>query len=528
MSEKSNPSFQKARDEALRALVLRGGLAPDQVSALKLNQVHLATGTLVIEPDEFASSSALEERRVSLKLDATMQRALIAWLVARPDGPNDHLFPGAGLAGLDVATINQVIAAKKPVESPEAADSVGTTTPYRTQDKKGVEPPPEAAQPGPRSRKVQDEPPSPPPPSVARGAEPQAVPLDEIESLRKRLAEVYDDWAPVAPSLRTEPKVPPEPVVPPPESDQFEPARAPASRPEKTVVTKSPLTPPGEARVATPAAPPLGGLGDKLKGLWKWSENKVILNLPYRGVAIGSLVLVVFCCIGLAFAGGAMLRGGGTAGLLAGATPSEIQATTEEASLVAAFTPEPTASATPKPTPTPSATPTASPAPTDTPAPTPTLGPTPTPIIIVVTATPTPEPSPSPTSVPTNTPVGGVPSEPTATPTAAFKYPAPVLLEPEDGSVVPGVLALLRWEPVGPLADDERYAVRFVFRERGELVYEGDWVKISEWWVPERLYYRADGPALEYRWYVFVERENPDGSATPLSPESETFVFRWE
>jgi hypothetical protein len=99
---------------------------------------------------------------------------------------------------------------------------------------------------------------------------------------------------------------------------------------------------------------------------------------------------------------------------------------------------------------------------------------------------------------------------------------------PEDGSTVPGVINVLQWESVGPLDDDEWYAVRLVFREQGELVYAGDRVKIPEWRVPDRLYYRADGPLLEYSWYVFVERDNPDGLATQLSPESETFVFRWE
>jgi hypothetical protein len=102
------------------------------------------------------------------------------------------------------------------------------------------------------------------------------------------------------------------------------------------------------------------------------------------------------------------------------------------------------------------------------------------------------------------------------------------LLWPEDGSTVPGVINILEWEPVGSLADNEWYAVRLIFRQQGELVYEGDRVQVPEWRVPERLYYQADGPALAYEWYVFVERDNPDGSVTQLSPESEARVFRWE
>ncbi len=92
----------------------------------------------------------------------------------------------------------------------------------------------------------------------------------------------------------------------------------------------------------------------------------------------------------------------------------------------------------------------------------------------------------------------------------------------------PGVIAILKWESVGPLADDEWYAVRLIFLQQGQTVYNGDRSRVTEWRVPDRLYYQADGPALEYRWFVFVERDNPDGSVAQLSPESERFVFRWE
>jgi hypothetical protein len=102
------------------------------------------------------------------------------------------------------------------------------------------------------------------------------------------------------------------------------------------------------------------------------------------------------------------------------------------------------------------------------------------------------------------------------------------LLEPRDRGVVPGSINYLKWEPVGLLADDEWYAVRLVFSQQGQLVYEGDRTKVPEFLVPERLYYKADGPALEYSWFVFVERQNPDGSASQLSPESDTYVFRWQ
>jgi hypothetical protein len=234
---------------------------------------------------------------------------------------------------------------------------------------------------------------------------------------------------------------------------------------------------------------------------------------------------LVLCCLGLVIAGASALSGGGLAGLLAGA-PSLETPTPDETALAGSATPTATASptatatATSTPTVTPSATATPSPVPTDTPAP------TPTPVIIVVTATPAPSDTPTATSEATNTP--RPPQEPTATPPPAFKYPAPVLLDPENGGYIPGVIAVLKWQPVDNLAENEWYATRLIFRQNNQLVYEGDRVKVPEWRIPDRLYYAADGPDLEYRWLVFVERDNPDGSTTQLSPESETFVFRWE
>jgi hypothetical protein len=541
MSEKSDASFQKARDEALRALV-RGGLTPNQVSTLKLNEVHLATGTLVMEPDEFDTSASASERPIKLKLDAEMQRALIAWLVVRPDGPNNHLFPGAGTAGLDVESINQVVAPKKPAETPEGAGPLETRAPGETPEALPESVPPRP--PG-TERKV-----APPPSVTAQPQEPDAVSLDEIESLRQRLADSYDAWGPAVtaatarrvaepppreaapPSPPVEAEPPPEvvdagarpgpvsvevPVSPPEAKPEL--SEPPPSEPEEAVVAE----PAEEALVPVPAPAPSGGLGGRLRGWWNLSGEKATFNLSYRAVALGGLALaLVVCCVGLVFAGGTMM-GLGPTGLVAGATPTATLTPTQTAlPATSTPTPTPTVAATSTPAATSSATPTATPGPTNTQAP------TPTPVVIVVTATATPEPTPTDTPVPTETPEGGVPPEPTATETPGFKYPAPILVWPEDGSVAPGIINILRWEPVGTLADNEWYATRLIFRQQGQLVYEGDRVKIPEWRVPDRLYYAADGPDLEYSWYVFVERDNPDGSTTQLSPESETFVFRWE
>jgi hypothetical protein len=537
MSEKTGSSFQSARDEAIRTLVLRGDLTPEQVSALKLGEVHLATNRLIIEPDEFDLPSVARVGRVSLNLDRDMQRALIAWLVARPDGPNDHLFPGEGLAGLDVATINELLAGAKPAEAPPDAHAVDVTTPPRAESEVATE---AAGEPSPASpRRLAEEVPRPAPPVMERQAEPQPVSLDEIESLRRRLAESYDAWAPAMPSPPAA-KRQQEVEAPPPASVEVEPLEGVS----ELELPWGPIAPTEEGELEPTALPreevpgaetaptPSAGVSDLLTRLWGWGETKFTLNLSFRAVMLVGLALFVVCCVGLVLAGQSMLRGGGLAGMLAGATPSESPVPTEEAVPSATFTPSPTATPTATATATPELSPSPAvgeaPAPTDTPPLPPTPGPTSTPIILVVTATPTPEPPATATLVPADTPATSAPAEPTPTSTPAFKYPAPELLAPEDGSTVPGVIAILKWESVGPLADDEWYAVRFVFLEQGQLVYNGDRVKVPEWRVPDRFYYQADGPALEYRWFVFVERDNPDGSVTQLGPESETFAFRWE
>lgn len=549
MSEKTESSFEKARDEVLRALISQGGLTPEQVSGLKLDEVQLATGRLISKPDEFDPDST--ERAISLKLDETMQRALITWLVVRPDGPNDHLFPGTDLEGMDVDAINRAVSADKVVDSKGPTEPAGEPPPSHAELEQAVEAPAEPPPPG--IPKVTDKAPPPAPPPSAPQQEPEAVPLDEIESLRKRLADSYDAWAPVVPAAAArpiaesipevetspppieteppeeivEPAAPWEPVAPPLEWDEPEPLET-APWPEETVIAAPVPIPPDVPSVDAPVAVPSDEVTGESKGFWETSKEKVTLNLSYRVLGMGALALAVICCVGLILAGGTMFSPGGLEGLLAASTPTETQEATEAAPS-ATFTASPSPTPTASPTVTVGATATQSPAPTDTPAASPTLGPTSTPVVVVVTATPTPEPPATATPVPTNTPEGGTPpEEPTATPTPGFNYPAPVLLEPKDDSVVPGIINILKWEPAGPLADDEWYATRLTFLQQGQPVYAGDRVKVPEWRVPDRFYYMADGPALEYQWYVFVERENPDGSTIQLSPDSETYTFRWE
>lgn len=185
------------------------------------------------------------------------------------------------------------------------------------------------------------------------------------------------------------------------------------------------------------------------------------------------------------------------------------------------------------PPPAPTYTPTLPPATdTSTPPPSPdsTLVPSPTNIPTIPPAAPTGTASPPPANTPSAPPS---PDETiitsTVISTSTFKYPAPLLWEPKNGGVIAGQYsAILKWEPVGPLAEDEWYAVRLVFAQSGQDVYRGNQVKEPQWAVPETFYNQADGPALQYRWHVFIERRETDGTNTQISPQSEIFVFRWE
>jgi hypothetical protein len=303
-----------------------------------------------------------------------------------------------------------------------------------------------------------------------------------------------------------------------------------------------------EPVAARPASPPTITAEVAQHPASKEGGQRVALQLSYRTLVIAGAAVALVCCAGLALAGGLTWRAGGVENLIAGVTtpaaPDASEATpadsgAEASPLATLATPARRSSATPAPTSTsaPTQTPSPSPIPTDTPPGSSAAEPAPTvtPIIVVVTATPVPE-APTATARPTRTPArksteasAEIATElATVVLTPTFKYPAPVLLEPVNHGAVQGKLCILKWEPVGPLADDEYYALRLVYLQQGKPVYQGDQLKITDYRMPERFYYQADGPALEYKWFVFVERSNADGSTTQLSPESETFAFRWD
>jgi hypothetical protein len=191
------------------------------------------------------------------------------------------------------------------------------------------------------------------------------------------------------------------------------------------------------------------------------------------------------------------------------------------------FMPTPTATATVTRTPTrtPTVTPTATP--TNTPAPTSTATPT---------ATPTPSSTPveaRPTRRLTSTPT----ATPTVTPTPTPPFLAPTLVSPADGTIFIGreQFVVLQWQPVGPLAADEWYAVRLSWSENGVFDQRGgNNLKETKWQIPADFFWgKADQETgRAYEWYVFVERvtETADGKKVgePLSPPSETRTLYWQ
>jgi hypothetical protein len=109
------------------------------------------------------------------------------------------------------------------------------------------------------------------------------------------------------------------------------------------------------------------------------------------------------------------------------------------------------------------------------------------------------------------------------------------LLGPNDGEHYErGKELVLEWEPAGPLALNEWYAVRMSWIENGQPAYGGTNTKDTYWVVPPEQYYgKADPlPARVYTWQVFVERVTIDdqGNSTglPISQPSESRTFFWE
>lgn len=145
-----------------------------------------------------------------------------------------------------------------------------------------------------------------------------------------------------------------------------------------------------------------------------------------------------------------------------------------------------------------------------------------------------PTPAETPTDTPTSTPTPSPTRTPTITPTPFPTYPAPRPIGPENESHVSGEGARieLRWQPVGPLAQEEWYGINLWYMHFGEKTSSGAWVKETQWRVPQELAGQADEPERAYHWEVVVVRQlgaNSDGSkkGIAISSPSPTWTFYW-
>lgn len=146
-------------------------------------------------------------------------------------------------------------------------------------------------------------------------------------------------------------------------------------------------------------------------------------------------------------------------------------------------------------------------------------------------ATPSPqatESSESPTSTPRPTSTRRIEPTPTPEPTVAHRHPAPVLLSPENGvERGPGYDAVLVWEPVDALGDDEYYHVEICWNDCTK--YWGEYTRDTTWTAPDEVL-RGEAIDERYQWHVTVRRqqgEAPEGPRDPAtSPPSESWVFR--
>ena len=104
----------------LKVLIAQTGLSSDEVRQLRLSNLHLAGK----EPKlEFMLEGATEPKKVDLDIES--HRALVNWLVARPDSVGDYLFPGRDEAPLELEKVNHLLLE---VPSPPA-DEPGPTSP---------------------------------------------------------------------------------------------------------------------------------------------------------------------------------------------------------------------------------------------------------------------------------------------------------------------------------------------------------------------------------------------------------------
>jgi len=547
-------------NKTLRVLIQQNELTPEEAAQLRLSHLHLAGKTPSIS---FTPEGSQVPKVVTLDLET--HRALVGWLVNRPDSIGDFLFPGNGAEAMDPAEIRRAAAqteaagpSSEPADLPQPTTRPEADLPRPEEPRMGS-----ASRPiRPLSRPEMGAPPPGvtaamasfvPPPVGPEEDEPVHTPLPTSApkpppSISRPPATASRPVPPLKPASQpvSRPEPPPSPVssaqpvsastakaegldkateldqtlaaAPKPEVKQEE---SKADRPPEKLEDKS-VAPP--AKKETKVEPPLTAKKDKPTAQQVMERRPVLPRFLVPSVVV--IVLLCAGCLAGVWSFGQSESGSGFLAALGwpsdstqeGEASTDSGEGTEEAVVFESALPTPTLPSTDTPTTLP---PTNTPPPTDTATPTPVPD-TPTP---AVTDTPTPTETPEPTDTPETEEEA---SAPPATPTPGTKYPAPELVEPKDGfAFIYGNTLVLRWKPVD-LAPDEQYAVRLVYRFQGQPTYQGANVKEPEWTVPLALFGQIDGPDNRYEWFVVVERLNDDGSSTALSPESQRRSFTWK
>jgi hypothetical protein len=491
------------RNTTLRVLVRQVGLTPQEVAQLRLSDLHLAGKNPYIS---FTTKGSVEPKTVKLDLEA--HRALVGWLVARPDSISDFLFPGRDAEAMDwqeiqkrvelAEAIQKTTPAKKPLDSEKITTTTGgkppsaSKTPVTGTRPKPPRSTPELGTPPPGLDSTKTSTFQPPPPTAPEEDEPVSIPLPTS--------------APKPPPIRP-PKPTPIPV--------------------------------GKKEAVKVAPPPVREVGMKRQPIRQTGQPTTQEAItepsnPLRRLIapVGAVVVILLC---VACVGGGWFAWQSETGqeILAALDLLDLSSETfpEEIDIIASLTP-PVHSPPPTPTLPPTSTPTTLPPTNTPPPPTETATPVPVPTDTLPPPTDTPIPVDTPVPAPTDTFTPAPPAEtptPTDTPIPAMKYGAPVLLEPKEGAeFIEGNIIQVRWQSVGELAPDEQYAVRLIYSFQQETTFQGSNLRETEWTIPVSLYGQIDGPENLYEWFVVVERLNDDGSGTTISPESERRTFTWK
>jgi hypothetical protein len=109
------------------------------------------------------------------------------------------------------------------------------------------------------------------------------------------------------------------------------------------------------------------------------------------------------------------------------------------------------------------------------------------------------------------------------------------LLGPPDGTLFGrDAEIVLKWQDIGPLAENDWYAIRMTWFQNGQISFGGTNIKENFWIVPADQYWGLADQATgrKYEWFVFIEtiavNENGEQLARPASDVSDTLSFLWQ